>query len=81
MDTYFDTILEDESPDEVGNLVWDLSRKWLSGDKESVGNYILSLNKVPVKHHVKSRSVSDTVEEMVKFVFDLIVKVPFLQIF
>lgn len=65
MDAYFDTFLEDGSPDEVGQLLWDLSRKWLSGDKESALDYSKNLKKALPIHHVKSQMVPETFEEMV----------------
>ena len=64
MDNYFDTILKDDSADEVGQLLWDLSRQWLSGDKVGVNNYIANL-KNEVKNHVKGDASSKVAEEMV----------------
>ncbi|XP_065212186.1 pre-rRNA-processing protein TSR2 homolog [Planococcus citri] len=64
MDDNFDTLLEDGSADEVGQLLWDLSRQWLSGDKDGVNSYIASLKKDVLKNHVKSEVNPEVTEEM-----------------
>lgn len=64
MDDNFDTILEDDSSDVVGQLLWDLSRQWLSGDKDSVRNYVSNLNKDTENQAKKSEENSEKTDEM-----------------
>ena len=67
MDDRFDTILEDDSADEIGQLLFDLSRKWSAGEKDYVINYVQKSKKDVVKNHISSELNSEVTEGMVSY--------------